>query len=147
MLMSWLNLPKNYGDYRGFIYLILCNDKYYIGQKSIIKGGKQLKKRIEMSGWRDYCGSSIALNKDIQSGHKYKKYVLLMCNNKVELNYFEAKLQFDLNVLYDKKSYNGQVRCRCGSKGLSPETNKGYILAYIGARQLIKTIKVSKLEE
>ena len=110
----------------GFIYEITntINGKKYIGKKQMtrkikrkpLKGKK--RKRIDYieSDWKTYTGSSDALNLDISTLgiDKFIFKILKFCNSKFELSYFEAKMQFEKDVLLSEDYYNGIINCRIG---------------------------------
>ena len=110
----------------GFIYEITntINGKKYIGKKQMtrkirrkpLKGKK--RKRIDHieSDWKTYTGSSDALNLDISTLgiNKFIFKILKFCNSKFELSYFEAKMQFEKDVLLSEDYYNGIINCRIG---------------------------------
>ena len=110
----------------GFIYEITntINGKKYIGKKQMtrkirrkpLKGKK--RKRIDHieSDWKTYTGSSDALNLDIYTlgNDKFIFKILKFCNSKFELSYFEAKMQFEKDVLLSENYYNGIINCRIG---------------------------------
>tara|TARA_R100000353_G_scaffold53378_1_gene42674 strand:+ start:93 stop:527 length:435 start_codon:yes stop_codon:yes gene_type:complete len=110
----------------GFIYEITntISNKKYIGKKQMVrkikrkplKGKKRKRISLIESDWKNYTGSSDALNNDISSlGHdKFIFKILKFCNSKFELSYFEAKEQFDRDVLLNKDYYNGIINCRIG---------------------------------
>lgn len=113
-------------DAFGFIYEITntISGKKYIGKKQMkrkirrlpLKGKK--RKRIDFveSDWKTYMGSSDSLLIDIAS-MGYEKFlfkILKFCNNKFELSYFEAKMQFEKDVLLSEDYYNGIINCRIG---------------------------------
>lgn len=113
-------------DAFGFIYEIIntTNDKKYIGKKQMIRKirrnplkGKK-RKRIDYveSDWKTYTGSSDALNIDIATLglEKFIFKILKFCNSKFELSYFEAKMQFEKDVLLSEDYYNGIINCRIG---------------------------------
>ena len=110
----------------GFIYEIVntTNHKKYIGKKQMVRKirrnplkGKK-RKRIDHieSDWKYYTGSSDALNIDIASIgiDKFVFKILKFCNSKFELSYFEAKMQFEKDVLLSEDYYNGIINCRIG---------------------------------
>tara|TARA_R100000278_G_scaffold121421_1_gene105348 strand:+ start:216 stop:650 length:435 start_codon:yes stop_codon:yes gene_type:complete len=110
----------------GFIYEIVntINDKKYIGKKQMVRKirrnplkGKK-RKRIDYieSDWKTYTGSSDALNADIANLgiDKFVFKVLKFCDSKFELSYFEAKMQFEKDVLLNEDYYNGIINCRIG---------------------------------
>ena len=110
----------------GFIDEIVntINDKKYIGKKQMVRKirrnplkGKK-RKRIDYieSDWKTYTGSSDALNSDIASQgiDKFIFKILKFCDSKFELSYFEAKMQFEKDVLLNEDYYNGIINCRIG---------------------------------
>ena len=113
-------------DTFGFIYEItnLTNDRKYIGKKQMVRKirrkplkGKK-RKRIDYieSDWKTYTGSSDILNEDIKNlgMNNFKFNILKFCNSKFELSYFEAKIQFEKDVLLNENYYNGIINCRIG---------------------------------
>ena len=108
----------------GFVYLITekSTGKKYIGKKLFWsartkppKKGLKRKTRYRVeSNWRDYYSS----NKEIQEkvatdgGKMYDRQILRICSSKGECSYFEAKLQFDYDVLLREDFYNGIINCR-----------------------------------
>jgi len=130
--MSWLFenthveiLPE---DCVGFVYLITNNisGRKYIGKKLSkfskttykvvkLKNGTKKRKKIRSkvdSDWQDYYGSSDELKKDVEllGIDKFTREVLKYCKSKTELSYYEAKYQFDNDVLLDKvKWYNAWI--------------------------------------
>jgi hypothetical protein len=110
----------------GFIYLIECteNNKKYIGKKQCIskvkrpplKGKKKCRRSTKESDWKTYTGSSNELNADIAKygKDKFNFTILEWCNSKWELSYFEAKLQFTKDVLFNTSYYNGILNIRLG---------------------------------
>ena len=114
------------GDAFGFIYEIVntINGKKYIGKKQMkrkirrlpLKGKKRKRVDYVDSDWRTYTGSSDTLNIDIAANGKDKFVfkILKFCNSKFELSYFEAKMQFEKDVLLSEDYYNGIINCRIG---------------------------------
>jgi hypothetical protein len=110
----------------GFIYMItnLVTNKKYIGKKQMVskrtrpplKGKK--RKRIEFveSDWKSYISSSNELVQDLQKIGKeqFKFEILRFCSNKSQLAYYEAKEQFDREVLLKEDYYNGIINLRLG---------------------------------
>jgi hypothetical protein len=108
----------------GFIYIItnLDNNRKYIGKKQMVskrtrpplKG--KLRKRIEFveSDWKTYVSSSNELVNDLQKlgKEKFKFEILRFCSNKSQLAYFEAKEQFDREVLIKEDYYNSMINLR-----------------------------------
>lgn len=113
-------------DAFGFIYEIvnIINGKKYIGKKQMkrkirrlpLKGKKRKRVDYVDSDWKTYTGSSDALNIDIAANGKDKFVfkILKFCNSKFELSYFEAKMQFEKDVLLNEDYYNGIINCRIG---------------------------------
>jgi len=46
---------------------------------------------------------------------KFKFEIIKLCDSKFELSYYEAKLQFDNDVLIKDGFYNGIINCRIGT--------------------------------
>jgi hypothetical protein len=114
-------------DIIGFVYEIVnkTTKKYYIGKKLFTKAGykqvKGKKKKIRKeSTWKEYYGSSAELLEDVKKYGKqnFTRHILKLCKSKGELSYFEAKYQFNNNVLYDKMSYNTWIQCKIHKKHL-----------------------------
>ena len=113
-------------DAFGFIYEIVntINGKKYIGKKQMkrkirrlpLKGKKRKRVDYVDSDWKTYTGSSDTLNIDIAANGKDKFVfkILKFCNSKFELSYFEAKMQFEKDVLLSEDYYNGIINCRIG---------------------------------
>ena len=110
----------------GFIYKITClnNCKHYIGKKQCktifkrkpLKGKRNKRHEERETDWRTYTSSSRELNEDIITFGKenFKFQILRYCNSKFELSYFEAKLQFEEEVLFREDYYNGIINLRLG---------------------------------
>lgn len=112
-------------DYVGFVYCItdLENGKKYIGKKTLIskrklpplKGKNRKRTKIFESDWQDYFGSSEEVKQLVEAfgRNRFKREILRLCKSKGELNYWEAKTQFDLDVLLKPDIYyNGIIQCR-----------------------------------
>lgn len=130
--MSWLYenqkievLPE---DCVGFVYLITNNltGRKYVGKKLSkfsktsyrvvkLKNGKKKRKKIKSkidSDWQQYYGSNIELKADVErlGVDKFSREILKYCKSKTELSYYEAKLQFEYDVLLNEdKWYNGWI--------------------------------------
>lgn len=112
----------------GFIYCIenIINGKKYIGKKQIVKkikrkplkGKKNKRHFLTESDWKEYTSSSNEVNENIKKYGKenFKFNILRLCDSKWELAYYEAKLQFDNNVLFDDSYYNGIINLRIGRR-------------------------------
>ena len=130
--MTWLyqgtpvnELPE---ETVGFVYIITNNlsGKKYIGKKLAkfaktsyktvkLKNGTKKKKKIRNkvdSDWLTYWSSSEDLKADVAAlgEDKFSREILRYCNSKNELSYYEAKYQFEYDVLLDEnKWYNGWI--------------------------------------
>jgi hypothetical protein len=117
-------------DCVGFVYLITnkANSRMYVGkklakfskttyktvtQKNGVKKKKKIKSKID-SDWMDYYGSSIELNKDVETLGKdnFTREILFYCKSKAECSYIEAREQFSRRVLESDDFYNGQISVR-----------------------------------
>jgi hypothetical protein len=116
-------------DMQGFVYRItdLTNGMMYIGKKTLwstrrvtVKGRKNKKKIIKESDWRKYFGSNNELKQQVQKlgEDKYKREILKFCRTKGECSYYEAKLQFQYDVLMSDDYYNEYIQCRIHAKHL-----------------------------
>lgn len=117
-------------EYHGFVYLIteLETGKKYIGKKffwkpKILPVTKTRKRRVRTlveSDWKDYWGSSKQLQETVHSNgyDKYRRDILRLCETKGECSYYEAKLQFEYDVLLRDDYYNEFIGCKIHSKHL-----------------------------
>jgi hypothetical protein len=133
--MTWLynNVPIEDIDikYVGFVYLItnLVTGKRYIGKKLSkfsktstktikLKDGTKKKKKIRSkvdSDWKTYWSSSKDVQTDVKTlgEDKFKREILMFCLTKGTATYYEAKYQFQHQVLEKPDEwYNGQIQCR-----------------------------------
>ena len=117
-------------DYQGFVYVIteLDTDKKYIGKKNFwrpkilpknSKRSRRIRTKVE-SDWQEYYGSSKEVQLLVESKGKsnYKREILRLCKTKGEMSYYEAKLQFENNVLLSDMYYNEFIGCKIHSKHL-----------------------------
>jgi len=125
---------KEYNDtpeeYQGFVYQIIELDtgKKYIGKKNFWKPKvlpitKSRKRRVRTrvdSDWRDYYGSSeqVKLLIEEKGSGNYRREILRLCKTKGEMSYYEAKLQFELDVLLSDEYYNEFIGCKIHSRHL-----------------------------
>lgn len=115
-------------DAFGFIYEIVntVNNKKYIGKKQMrrkirrqpLKGKKRCRIEYIESDWKTYTGSSDSLNADIIAlgMDSFTFNILKFYKNKFELAYYEAKMQFDKDVLLNELYYNGIINVRLPKK-------------------------------
>lgn len=113
-------------DNYGFVYKITNTQtqKMYLGKKlfwfkktKMLKGKK--KRYLAPSDWKTYYGSSIALKKDIDliGAESFRREIIMLCKNKGECSYYEAKSQFDNAVLLNPEMYyNDWIICRVHRK-------------------------------
>lgn len=117
-------------DYQGFVYLItnLSNNRKYIGKKNfwkpkILPINKTRKRRVRTrteSDWRDYYGSSqeVILLVEQTGRDNFQREILKLCKTKGEMSYYEAKYQFEKDVLLNDEYYNEFIGCKIHSKHL-----------------------------
>lgn len=113
------------GDWYGFIYEITNNltGKKYIGRKYFTQAktrqvkGKKKRTRVE-SDWRDYWGSNKELLSDIDKYgvENFSRNILKLCETRGNTNYWEAKFQFDNNVLIGDNYYNDWIMIKTHRK-------------------------------
>lgn len=101
----------------GFVYEITdkANGKKYIGKKKLIskrkkpplKGQKRKRTVVTESDWNDYYGSSEELKAlVIEFGaDRFERRILRFCKTTAEMSYYEAKEQFDREVLLRPDEY------------------------------------------
>ena len=123
-------------EYVGFVYLIteLDTNKKYIGKKFFwsvrklppLKGQKRKRTVKRQSDWEDYFGSSDELKQLVeQKGHDaYRREILRLCKTKGECSYYEAKFQFEKDVLLRDDYYNEFIGCKIHSKHLKRDDEK-----------------------
>lgn len=116
-------LTETPAKYVGFVYEIqdLSNGKKYIGKKLFWASRKKKGKRVKVeSDWQNYYGSSKNLNENrlVEGDNNYYRSILRMCLNRSEMSYFEAKEQFDRDVLLRDDYYNEFIGCKINSRGL-----------------------------
>ena len=126
--MTWYYNDKIYDktpeDYQGFVYEItdLDTNKKYIGKKNFwkpkilpknTKRKRRVRTRVE-SDWRTYFSSSGLLTEKVkESGQNaFKRVILRLCKTKGEMSYYEAKLQFENDVLLSDEYYNEFIGCK-----------------------------------
>tara|TARA_B100000927_G_scaffold8148_1_gene6616 strand:- start:4156 stop:4566 length:411 start_codon:yes stop_codon:yes gene_type:complete len=117
-------------DYQGFVYEIVELDtgRKYIGKKNFWKPKtlpitKTRRRRVRTrteSDWKSYFGSSEKVNSLVESkgNEGFRKVILRLCKTKGEMSYFETKLQFDNDVLFNDNYYNEFIGCKIHAKHL-----------------------------
>lgn len=129
--MSWIykgEIVEDIGNYVGFVYMItnLRTNKRYIGKKNFYFSktkqvkGKKKRHKVE-SDWKDYFGSNEELNHHVNifGQDQFKREILRFCESKGEMSYFEAKYQFQYDVLESDQFYNSWISCKIHKKHLT----------------------------
>ena len=118
------------GDNVGFVYQItnLDNGKKYIGKKWFwstrklppLKGKTRKRTVKKESDWQKYYGSSdeVKMLVEQHGEDNFEREILRLCKTKGECTYYEAKLQFDFDVLLRDDYYNEFIGCKIHSKHL-----------------------------
>lgn len=112
----------------GFVYVIeeKTTGKKYIGKKGfwsskilpVTKSRKRRKRTLVESDWRKYYGSNALLKEMVieHGEHIYNRTILKLCASKGAMSYYEAKLQFENDVLLRDDYYNEFIGCKIHSK-------------------------------
>ena len=130
----WLYENEEYDkqpdDYVGFVYVIteLDTGKKYLGKKNfwrpkVLPKNSKRARRVrtkQPSDWREYYGSSKELQVLVErrGPDNYKREIIRLCRTKGEMSYFEAKAQFDNEVLFSDEWYNEFIGCKIHAKHL-----------------------------
>ncbi len=128
----WVYNDKEFNEtpdeFQGFVYMVTEKDtgKKYIGKKffwkpKILPITKTRKRRVRTraeSDWREYYGSNKEVQSLVESKGKdnYKREILRLCRTKGECSYYEAKLQFQYDVLLSDEFYNEFIGCKIHAK-------------------------------
>lgn len=116
----------------GFLYVItnIKSNRRYVGQKLFyskvtkapLKGKTNKRRSVKTSDWINYWGSSDSLKLDILKlgEESFTREIVLACESKAQMNYYELKMQMDADVLlHQDKFYNGIVNARVNWKQLA----------------------------
>lgn len=115
-------------DLAGFVYCItdLNNGKKYVGKKTLwsirrlkpLKGKTRKRVKKAQSDWMKYYGSNeeVKLLVENDGGERFKREIIRLCKTKGLMNYYEAKEQFDREVLFSDEYYNEFIGCKIHSK-------------------------------
>lgn len=118
-------------EYQGFVYRIteLDTGKMYIGKKffwqpKTLPVTKTRKRRVRTripSNWQKYYGSNKEVQELVESkgSDAFKREILVLCKTKGDCSYYEAKMQFEYDVLLNPKYYNEFIGCKIHSMHLS----------------------------
>lgn len=118
-------------DHVGFVYRIeeKTTGMKYIGKKlfwrtktlPVTKSRKRRKKTKIESDWRSYFGSNkTLLERTLENPEDdYRREILILCKTKGDCSYYEAKYQFENDVLFRDDYYNEMIMCRVNTKHLT----------------------------
>ena len=118
-------------QWQGFVYMITerSSDKKYIGKKFFwsrrrlppLKGKTRKRIVIKESDWKTYYGSSEDLKTLVEERgvDNYYREILRLCKTKGECSYYEAKEQFERDVLLKDDYYNEFIGCKIHSKHIA----------------------------
>lgn len=86
-----------------------------------MKGKTRKRIVIKESDWKTYYGSSEDLKTLVEErgDDNYYREILRLCKTKGECSYYEAKEQFERDVLLKDDYYNEFIGCKIHSKHLS----------------------------
>jgi hypothetical protein len=135
--MTWIYEGKEFDpseddlkEYVGFVYQITDTETgmKYIGKKLFwrpkvlpVNSKRKRRKHLKVqSDWRDYFSSSALLQESVKEKgiDNFKREIFQLCRTKGECSYYEAKTQFDKDVLLREDYYNGIINCRINAKHL-----------------------------
>lgn len=138
--MTWIYENKTFEpeeeflkQFQGFVYEIeeLSTGKKYIGKKFFwsqrklppLKGQKRKRIKKVQSDWKKYHGSSEELKTLVEDNgsDNYKRTILRLCVTKGDCSYYEAKLQFENDVILRDDYYNEFIGCKIHSKHLTKD--------------------------
>lgn len=112
----------------GFVYCItnLETNRKYIGKKFFwskvskppLKGKTRRRRSVKESDWKKYYGSNKELQEDVKNlgAEKFRREIIHLCRTKGECSYYEAKYQFDNQVLESYDYYNEWIICKVHRK-------------------------------
>lgn len=110
----------------GFVYLVTGPaGAWYLGRKLLTRsatlpplaGRKNKRRRRLESNWKEYTTSSPGLNREITASSidLYHFTILAWCRSNWDLAYLETAAIIHSGALFNKRSYNGYLRCRLGA--------------------------------
>ena len=73
------------------------------------------------SDWKTYHGSNLELNEQVKANGDggFTRTILKLCKSKSECSYWEAKYQFEYDVLLSDEYYNSWISVRVTKKHLT----------------------------
>jgi len=127
--MSWIFQDKEFtsediGKWFGFVYRVTdkTDGRKYIGKKQFfntktlppLKGQKKKRKKVTESDWVDYFGSNDVIKGLVISDgrDRFEREILKLCRSSSECTYYEAKMQFEYDVLLNPDYFNDYIMCR-----------------------------------
>jgi hypothetical protein len=135
-MTDWQNIPDDIEQYQGFIYLIKRKDgKYgYIGKKNFwkivkykpLKGRKNKRYKKRETDWKSYWSSNTFLQKEVErlGEDKFERVILLVCDSKAMMSYFELYFQMRHRVLFSDYWLNGIINVRIGANSIQGHSKK-----------------------
>lgn len=109
-------------QWTGFVYELenLSDGRKYIGKKLFwstrklppLKGKTRKRTVRKQSDWRDYHGSNEEVKLLLERGESFSRRVLKLCKTKGQCSYWEAKFQFERDVLLRDDYYNAFIGCK-----------------------------------
>ena len=103
--------------------MYLCK-KFFWNKRRLppLKGKKNRRNKLVESDWMKYYGSSDEVNQLVEESgpERFTREILVLCKSKGECSYWEAKLQFEYDVLLKDEYYNEFI----GGKIHSAHVNK-----------------------
>ena len=128
---------EDISDNVGFVYEIYDKqtEMFYVGKKKFwskvskppLKGRKNRRRSVKESDWQNYYGSSEEVKTLVEeSGRdRFERRILRLCKTLGEMSYYEAKIQFENDVLLKPdKYYNAFIGCKIHRKHVLKVDNK-----------------------
>ena len=117
--------------YVGFVYMVTEKDtgkKLFWKPKTlpVTKTRKRKVKTKVQSDWMNYYGSSEQVKTLVEEkgSSAFHREILRLCKSKGDCSYYEAKMQFQYEVLESPDFYNEFIGCKVHSKHLSVNMKK-----------------------
>jgi len=92
-----------------------------------LKGAKRKRIKIVETDWKTYCGSSEEVKLLVEENgiDLFHREIIRLCKTKGELNYYEAKLQFETDcLLKPDEYYNAFIGCKINRSHLLTKVKK-----------------------